>query len=469
MANDTRTTDTRRLKDSRLFWAVLSVITALVLWVYYTANYAEEQERVFYGVEVVYTGADAMRDSLSLIVSEADTTTVNVTLRGSRRDLQRLSSENLRAVVNLSTVTRAGYRTMSYSLIYPTNVNSAGITVVRQSPSTVGMQVSKLSTKVVDLSGSFTGSTAEGYVVDASEMTFDPASVTVTGPEEELEQIAAARVTVARDEVRSSFNAAANYVFLNADGEELELSDVQADIDTVSVTVPVSAIKEIGVDVTLLYGGGAMEGNVKKDVQPQTITVAGDAATLDGLNSVSVATIDLSDYETFPTTEFSIILPNGVECLSGETTATVSIAFTGLSTSYFNVSNLSCINVPEGFDATIMEQTSVINVRAPAGVLSQVSSNNIRVVADLTDVTATPGTTTTVRVPAAVYVDGFDAAGAVGDYTLFVRLEQLGGETEPPPLPQDESEAAAFEATDAMIEQEPTSEPVVPDGTKGEP
>ena len=158
-----------------------------------------------------------------------------------------------------------------------------------------------------------------------------------------------------------------------------------------------------------------------------------------------------------------------MECLSGETTATVSIAFTGLSTSYFNVSNLSCINVPEGFNATIMEQTSVINVRAPGDVLSQVSANNIRVVADLTDVTATPGTTTTVRVPAAVYVDGFDAAGAVGDYTLFVRLEPAGLETEPPPPPQNESEAAAFEATDATIEQEPTSEPVVPAGTEGEP
>lgn len=467
MANDTKTKNTRQLKDNHFVWALLSLIAALFIWVYYTSNYAEEQERVFYGVEVVYTGADAMRDSLSLIISEADTTTVNVTLRGSRRDLQRLSSESLRAVVNLSTVTREGFRTMGYSLSYPTNVNSAGITVVRQSPSTVGLQVSKLSTKVVDVSGSFAGSAAEGYVVDASEMTFDPASVTVTGPEEELEQIATARVTVARDEVRSSFNAAANYVFLNADGEELELSDVQADIDTVSVTVPISAIKEIGVDVTLLYGGSAQENNVKKDVQPKTITVAGDAAILDGLNSVSVATIDLSDFETFPTTDYSIILPNGVECLSGETTATVSISFIGLSTSYFNVSNLSCANVPDHFDATIMEQTSVVNVRAPADILNQVSANNIRVVADLTDVTAVPGTAITVRAPAAVYIDGFDNAGAVGDYTLFVRLEESGGKPETPQIPEG---SGVSESTDVVVDPGPASRPDsvnVPEGGQG--
>ena len=430
MQNNTGTGNAYKLKDSRIFWAVLSVIAALLIWVYYTMNYAQEETRVFYGVEVSYTGADAMRDSLNLIISETDTTTVNVTLSGSRRDLLRLTSEDLRAVVNLSNVTMAGYRTMSYSLSYPSSVNSAGITVVRQTPQTIGLQISKLATKMMDIRGTFTGTTAEGYVVDSADMTFDPASVTLSGPEEELQQIHTVRVTVARDEVRSSFTAAANYVFLDADGNELDFEDVQADAETVSVTVPVSTIKQIGVDVTLLYGGGVGTDNVIKDIYPATITVAGDAATLDGLNSVSVATIDLSDHESFSTTEYSIILPNGVECLSGETTATVSLTFTGLETAYFNVSNLSCVNPPEGYVPTIMEQTSVITVRAPAQILSQVSANNIRVVADLTDVTAAEGTTT-VRVPAAVYVDGYDEAGAVGDYTLFVRLEKETAETEP--------------------------------------
>ena len=428
MQNNTETHKVGKLTDSRIFWAVLSVILALFIWVYYISNYAEEQERTFYGVEISYTGAEAMRDSLSLIVSEEDATAVNVTLSGSRRDLLRITSEDLRAVVNLSNVTMAGYRTMSYTLSYPSSVNSAGITVVRQSPQTIGLQISKLATRVVDFSGSFEGSTVEGYVVDSAEMTFDPASVMLTGPEEELEQIAAARVTVARDEVRTSFTAAANYVFLDAEGQVLDFDDVQADAETVSVTVPVSTIKEIGVDVTLLYGGGATADNVVKEITPATITVVGDATALDGLNSISVATIDLSNYESFPTTDYSIILPNDVECLSGETTATVSLSFAGLETAYFNVSNLSCINAPEGYTPTIMEQTSVITVRAPAEILSQVSANNIRVVADLTDVSAAEGTTT-VRAPATVYVDGYEAAGAVGDYTLFVRLEETVEET----------------------------------------
>ncbi len=422
MQNKTGTNGLAKLKNSRIFWAVLSLCVALLIWVYYTSNYASEETRTFYGVEVSFTGQDNMRDSLSLVVSDQDAATVNVTLSGSRRDLLRISSEDLRAVVNLSNVTKAGYRTMSYTLSYPSSVNSTNIQVVRQSPQTIGLQISKLATKVVDFSGSFTGTTAEGYMVDTSEMTFDPANLTVIGPEEELEQIATARVTVDRDEVRSGFTTAANFVLLDADGEELTFDDIQMDAESVSVAVPVSTIKEVALDVTLIYGGGAASENVIKEIYPSTITVAGDAAALDGLNSISVATIDLSDYESFPATDYTIILPNGVECLSGETTATVSLTFMGLETAYFTVSNLNYINLPEGYTATIMEQSKFITVRAPEDVLPQVSQNNIRVVADLADVAVTEGTTS-VRVPATVYVDGYDAAGAVGDYTLFVRLE----------------------------------------------
>lgn len=423
MQNKTKTNAFSHILDSHLFWAVLSLCAALVIWVYYTSNYGETQTMTFYGVEVTFTGQDAMRDSLNLIVSEQDATTVNVTLTGSRRELTRINRDDLRAVVNLSNVTQAGYRAMSYSISYPSTVNTAGIKEASRSPQTIGLQISKLSTKSVLVSGAFEGTTMEGYMVDAGEMGFDPASVSFTGPEEELEQIDAVRVTVARDDVTSAFTASANYVLLDANGEELLFEDIQADTDTIAVNVPVSMVKEVAVDVTLIDGGGATaEKNIIKTVAPSTIQVAGDAATLDGLNSVTIATIKLSDYTSFPETSYPIVLPNGVECLSGETSATVSLEFTGLRSDYFTVTNLSYINAPEGYNVSIMDVMKVVNIRAPENVLPRISSNNIRVVADLTDVTVT-GDTTTARVGSTVYVDGFESAGAVGNYPIYVRLE----------------------------------------------
>ena len=418
------TARSRGILDSRIFWLVLSLCASLVIWLYYTSNYGITRTQTFYGVEVTFTGQDAMRDTLSLVVSQQDTTRVNVTLSGTRRELAKLTSDDIKAVVNLSNVTMAGYRTMTYSLSYPSGVNQASIRETSRSPSTVSLQISKLATMPIPVSGQFEGTTAEGYMIDAMEMTFDPATVTFTGPEEELNQISKVQVVVARDEVNASFNAVGNYVLLDENGEMLEFEDVQADVDTVSVNVPVSTVKEVALGVDLVPGGGADASNVITTIEPAAIQIAGDAATLDGLNIISLATIQLANTLSFEPTTYNIVLPNGVECLSGETTAMVNMEIIGLETGQFSVTNLRCINVPEGYRASVMDLNKIVTIRAPKDVLSQISANNIRIVADLTDVAVDrTSATTTTRVATTVYVDGFENAGAVSTYPLFIRLE----------------------------------------------
>lgn len=409
-----------KFKDSRILWAAVSLLAAFLIWAYYVSNYGADIERTFYGVEVVYSGESALRDSQNLIISQEETTSVNLTLTGSRRELGKLTSADIKAVVNLSNVTREGYRTMSYTPSYPSSVNTAAIRVTGQSPQTVGLYISKLATKIVPFEGTFEGTVRDGYAVDSGSMSFDPASITVTGPAEELEKIDHAHVVVGRDDVSSSFTAEANYTFVDADGELLEFDDVQADAETVSVSVPISMKKEVALDVTLVNGGGATSDNVIKEITPRTITLIGDAATLEGINTLSLATLDLSDFSTFETKEYTIILPNGTECLSGETTATVNLAFTGLADDLYPVSNLSYINLEEGYTAHILTANLVVKIRAPEDILPLIQENNIRAVADLS------GLTTTSRAPVTIYVDGVEQAGAVGDITMYVEIEPEG-------------------------------------------
>ncbi len=414
----------KSLLDNRILWMAVSVVLAMLIWVYYVSNYGTEVTRTFYGVEVTYVGRDAMRESQSLIISEEETTSVTLTLSGSRREMSKLTSEDLKAVVNLSTVVSPGYRTMAYTISYPSSVNSASIREDVKQPQTVGLQISKLANRLVEVSGRFEGSLAEGYALDAAGMSFDPAYITLYGPEEELEQVATAAVIISRDNVSSSFTAAANYNLVDENGEQLSFDDVTVDADTVSVYVPINMTKEVALDVSLVYGGGVTEEHVVKDISPQTITIAGDAAAIDSINTIYIATIDLSDYLAFPHTEYSIILPNDAENLSGVSTASVDLTFTGLETAYYVVTNLEYTNLAEGYDADVMDITLGVTIRAPADVLSSIEANNIRAVADLTDIT------TTSRAPVTVYVDGYSEAGAVGDYVLYVRVVPAAAEEE---------------------------------------
>lgn len=399
---------------SKILWAAVSLLLALLVWVYYVSNYGEQITKTFSGVEVVFSGEATMRDQLSLIITQQDVTSVSVTIMGSKRDILRLTSADIKATVDLSNVTLTGYRSMSYKLTYPSDIDSADITITKRSPESVNIVVSKLATKVVELKGRFEGTTAEGYVPGA--ITFSPVSITLTGPEENLSQVSYALVVLDRDDVSAAFTTEANFTLVDAEGNELHFTDVTSDVTSVSATLPVRMTKEVALDVDLIDGGGATGANVIKTISPGTITLAGDAATLTAINRISLAVIDLSDYNTFPITEYSIIIPNDTENLSGITTASVSLEFTGLSTTFFTVSNLEYVNLEEGYTASIMTTTIIVTIRAPEATLSEISPNNIRAVADVS------GMTTTGKVPTTIYVDGFPDAGAVGDYAMYVSI-----------------------------------------------
>ncbi len=406
-----------RLFASRIFVAALSLVAAVLIWCFYTTTYGAKETRTFSGVEVSYAGESTMRESLGLILTNEDTETVTVTVTGPRRYIANLTAADLTASVDLTKITRTGDKSLSYSVVYPSNVDSSAMTVTRKSPEYVSLTVSKLSSKPVVVKGEFVGTTQDGYVAD-KVLTFEPSTITLTGPEEKLSQIDCAFVTIDREDVNASFTAESTFTLRDAEGGELDLSDVQCDAETVSSTLTINMMKEVALDVTLVDGGGATAANVVKTIEPSSIMLAGDSATLAGVNTIYLGTIDLADYQSFPETEYTITLPNDTDNLSGVTTATVSLDFTGLATASYTVYNLEYINCPEGYSAAIMTLGVPVTIRAPEETLAQITTNNLRAVADLSDITVTS------RAPTTIYVDGFPDAGAVGDYTMTVVMTQ---------------------------------------------
>ena len=48
--NDNASARSRGILDNRLFWAILSLFAALVMWLYYTSNYGSTQTRTPCGI-----------------------------------------------------------------------------------------------------------------------------------------------------------------------------------------------------------------------------------------------------------------------------------------------------------------------------------------------------------------------------------------------------------------------------------
>ena len=124
--------DLKRITESRVFWMILSLLAASLLWMYVTTTEGVEVEKTLTGVKIEFLGADAMRASSDLIVTEQDRTTVNLTLSGTRRVLSKLTNSNVTATVNLSNVAADGRYSVSYDIAYPAGVNANEITLVHK-------------------------------------------------------------------------------------------------------------------------------------------------------------------------------------------------------------------------------------------------------------------------------------------------------------------------------------------------
>ena len=298
---------------------------------------------------------------------------------------------------------------MSYSLQYPTNVDKSSITVLSKSPETISFSVVQEANKTLEVKGVFTGSVKDGYTAEPIQV--DPSSITLYGPQEELDAVDSICVYVTRTDLDKSI-APTNcpYVLLDKDGNKLTPKEITGNYDTVSVSMPV--LKD-----WVKIGLGATEDNCVVEIEPKSIQVAGDTTVLQTLNQLVVATVDLSSFATSYETTVTIPLDNNLRNLSGVTEATVRISVRGLETEKITATNITTTGTNRHVE--IATTSLVVTVRAPAETISQITADNIRVVADLTNYKATSGT---VAVPAKVYVDGFSDAGAIGEYVVNVHF-----------------------------------------------
>mgnify|MGYP006988893145 CR=1 FL=1 len=420
----------RMLSQNNLFWAVVSVLLAILLWMYVTTTEGVEVSETFFNVPIEFLGADALRESSGLVVTEQDQTTVNLTLSGARRVMNKLSSDNIAATINLNKMNTDGRYSVTYDISYPADVDPNSVTVLRASASVVNFYLDQMARKTIEVEGSFTGSTAEGYLAEDS-LRFDPLVVTISGPNAAISQVDHAYVTITREGVNKTLSYSTTYELVDAQGNAVNDNDIIRETEEVNVTLSVLSTRSVPLDITVIDGGGATRANnTDITITPSSIVLAGDAEVIDATTKLILGTVDLASFATDYSATYTILLPNGTENLTGVNEASVTVSIKGLTTRSFTIprDNISCINVPEGYSAEIITETlNEVVVRAAEEVLSAVNTNNLRAVADLSGINAATGNVFNPSV--SIYIDGYPSAGVIGEHRIYVTLNQAA-ETE---------------------------------------
>ena len=415
-----KTSPLRKLYNSKIFWLIISLLASFAIWIYVTSGESTEIRQVFRNVRVELIGEDSLRRSREYVITDIDTNTVTVEVLGPRRIIGVMDSTDLVAQVDVSRLTQTGEMSMKYEIVYPSGTDTRNITEVTLRPESINFIVSKIASTSIPVRGGYEGELSEGFMAETP--VFEPATITITGPEVYIKDVSYAWVTFGKDvTANSTYSVETGFTLMNEDGQAVSTENLTVSTDTVTASLPILESKEITLGIDVIEGAGATQANTKISIEPASITLAGDSAILGGLNRIILDTVDLTDFTVSKTEVYTIPINNDLTNVTGTKEATVTIEIVGLETKTYDVKNISYINAAEGSDVDILSESIEVTLRGTAEALEQVKGESIRAVADLSDFKDSTG----AYMPAVkIYVDGVTDVGAIGENTISVEIRK---------------------------------------------
>lgn len=409
------------MKKSKITSMLLSLVIAFGLWLYVVTNVSQEAEYTIYNVPLVMEGESVLNDN-NLMITALSADDVDLTLSGKRSDLAKVNSSNTVLKVDLTKIYEpAEKRALTYTPIFPSDVATNALTIENRHPANIYVTVEARRNKEVPVEVVWIGSTPEGFMSDRENRVLDYDSVTVVGPASVADLIEKAVIEVDLNDQKMSISQDYRYTLCDKDGNPVDAEKITTNVEDIHLDVKIQQVKEVKLVADVIYGGGATEKNTTISIEPAVIRLSGGSAVLEELgDTINLGKIDLSTIEKSQELTLPISLPEGITNLSNIREATVDIRFSGLMVKTFEVESIEAINVPDGFDAEIIEKKLVVILRGPAADITRITEEDITIRADLTGAVA--GTSTfkaTVH-----FSEDFSAVGAVRSYSVTANVSE---------------------------------------------
>ena len=340
-----------------------------------------------------------------------------------RSTVFKLDTDKIRVVADLSSVSATGTQALRYEIVFPRGPRNellrSSITVKEPTTLTVSVEIGELFRKDVDIRCKVVGNVADGYI--AGTVSLLPETLEVRGQQVDIMQVNYAQVTLNIENATSTVVELLDFELYDFSDRLISSNRIHPASDSIQVTMPVMTVKEVPLTVDFIETAGSRLENVKWRLSPvETITLSGDASAMAAINEIKLDTLSLADLRAAETFTYEIPIPEGVNNLSGVTSVTLTILLDNISSLTVDTSNFSYENLTTDRDVSILTSTLSVTLRGTNAALEQVTEENLRVVADLSDISDADGIYT---VPANIYIDGLDI-GAVGRYQLTVRLSE---------------------------------------------
>lgn len=364
---------------NKRFNIILSLIIAICLWAYVVGETDPSDSKTLRDIPIALVGEQTLEDS-GLSVLSVSAETLNVTLTGSRADINRISAKDVYASVNLADAAE-GENQLKIQIRVPDDVEIEDkslnkLTVV------IEERVSREVEIKVDYQGSFNDD-AEPITVDMNR-----SSVVVTGAASLVEKVRQVNAIVEEGKVRETLSTITSTLYpVDAEGEVVE--KVELSSKSVQVSALLAATKTVPLVVPV--EDDQKDQLPKTSSAPKTITIKGKASDLAAIDTVTTQTVDLTGVTADTEIALQPVLPEGVQVSSKSADDLVlQVRVTPLEsrTFTFGTDDVALTGLADGLKAEIGEGQIQIVVKGRKEDLEALEEGDFTLTADLSGLEA---------------------------------------------------------------------------------
>lgn len=353
------------IKNINWGYLTLSLLCALMLWVYVTVRDNPVEEQLF-EVPIDYIN---LADNLAI---SDKTENIKLRLSGTANVLDNLTASDINVYVDLSAAT-IGQHTNRLNFDLPNNVQLASaerteVTVLIDEQAQVQRPVA------VEYTGA--NSLAEGYMPLAC--TLSPNEVILSGPEDKLALIDKIFVTVNLDGANANYRANLPVNVQDAAGNSL-LSWVNVQPSQIDVLVPVvtqQPTKTVPVNVTI--SGQPAAGYVVSRIvaDPAVATITGAQNDLDKVDYVYTSAININGATGNVTEDVTLLSAEGIT-VDRNRTFRVVVVIEKESSKTINDVVIALTNTKADYNYSLSANTVNVTVQGPESAIDSITSTDI--------------------------------------------------------------------------------------------
>ena len=411
---------------NKVLQVIASILVAVAIWVYVDVEKAPERTKTIRDIPVEFSGESTTLADKNLMLLSGYDTTVDLTIKGTKRELVKINKDNVRLVASTSSIDSVGVHTLRWDVVYPDGVQSSALSVDWASKYKVTVTVGELYTKEVPVNCVVTGTVADGYFT--GETVLDPTTLVLRGQRDDLLNVAYAKLTVDISDATRSVIQTESVQLYDNDDNPVDNGNIRTNASLIQAKVPVLTTKEVSLAVELSGVPGVAGQSIKTTVTPTSVRLIGEADVLENINEIVLATLYIEDLDLWQQNSYVVTAPDGTWLANSNEVATVEITMEGIEEKTVTVDTFSYTNVPSGLYAEVMD-TLDVRLWGLSEELAELKADAITATVDLSSVTETGS----CRVPVTVTVSGYRDVAVKGSYEVTVYVTDTQPEPEPEP------------------------------------